>query len=103
MPITPKTDHGVWHQLRVARTKDGQSLTQLARAAQMSLSYLSDLERGRQLPSAEATRKLATALNVPVSVLERRRLVDDEGNDIALRELIRQIVREEIAAAGSAA
>lgn len=69
----------------------------------MSLSYLSDLERGRQLPSAEATRKLAKALNVPISVLERERYVDAEGNDIALRELIRQIVREELAAAGSAA
>lgn len=68
----------------------------------MSLSYLSDLERGRQLPSAEATKKLATALNVPISLLERERYVDSDGNDIALRELIRQIVREEIAA-GSAA
>jgi transcriptional regulator with XRE-family HTH domain len=62
----------------------------------MSLSYLSDLERGRQLPSAEATRKLAVALNVPVSVLERERRVDADGTDIALRELVRQVVREEL-------
>lgn len=100
MPKAP-SPHGVWHELRVYRTKDGSSLTDLAGSCQppMSLSYLSDLERGRQLPSAEATRKLAAALNVPISVLERKRHVDKDGNEIALREMIRQIVREELAAA----
>jgi transcriptional regulator with XRE-family HTH domain len=102
MPTTPRTAHGVWHELRINRTRDNRTLTELAQSAGMSLSHLSDLERGRQLPSAEATRKLATALNVPISVLERQRYVDAEGNDIALRDLIRQIVREELAS-GSAA
>jgi transcriptional regulator with XRE-family HTH domain len=83
------------------RTKDNRSLTSLAADAEMSLSYLSDLERGRQLPSAEATRKLAAALNVPMSVLERKRLVDEDGNDIALRDLIRSIVLEELAKAAA--
>lgn len=97
MQKTPRTPHGVWQELRVIRTKDNQSLTALAEKAKMSLSYLSDLERGRQLPSAEAVHKLAIALNVPASTLERRRHVDADGNDIALREMIRQIVREELA------
>ena len=97
MPTTNRTAHGVWHELRVIRTKDSRSLTDLATDADLSLSYLSDLERGRQLPSAEATRKIATALNVPISVIERNRHIDSDGNDIALRELIRQIVREELA------
>ncbi|ANA99472.1 helix-turn-helix domain-containing protein [Mycobacteroides chelonae] len=97
MSISSRTRHGVWQALRVARSKDGQSLTALADVAAMSVSYLSDLERGRQLPSVEAVRKLASALNVPVSVLERERRVDTNGNDIALVELIRQIVREELA------
>lgn len=97
------TEHGVWHELRIIRTKDGTSLTALAAACdpEMSLSYLSDLERGRQLPSAEVTRKLAVALNVPISVLERKRHIDADGEEIALREMIRQIVREELAAAGA--
>lgn len=103
MSKTP-TQHGVWHELRVIRTKDGTSLTALAAMCEpsMSLSYLSDLERGRQLPSPDATRRLAAALNVPISVLERKRHVDSDGNEIALRELIRQIVREELATAGAA-
>jgi transcriptional regulator with XRE-family HTH domain len=104
MPITARNPHGVWHELRVMRTKDGRRLTDLAASCDppMSLSYLSDLERGRQMPSADATRRLAAALNVPVSVLERHRHVDSDGNEVALRELIRQIVREELAAAGAA-
>lgn len=103
MPNAQKP-HGVWHELRVIRTKDARSLTDLASSCDppMSLSYLSDLERGRQMPSAEATRKLAAALNVPVSVLERKRHVDGDGNEIALREMIREIIREELAAAGAA-
>lgn len=101
MPLNPTTAHGVWQELRVIRTKDNHSLTDLAKSAAMSLSYLSDLERGRQLPSAEATRKLAAALNVPTSVLERKRLVDDDGNDVSLRELIRSIVIEELAKAAA--
>jgi transcriptional regulator with XRE-family HTH domain len=101
MPLNPSTAHGVWQELRVLRTKDNRSLTSLAADAEMSLSYLSDLERGRQLPSAEATRKLAAALNVPMSVLERKRLVDEDGNDIALRDLIRSIVLEELAKAAA--
>jgi transcriptional regulator with XRE-family HTH domain len=102
MPLNPTTAHGVWQKLRVARTRDNnRSLTSLADETGLSLSYLSDLERGRQLPSAEATRKIAVALNVPISVIERTRLVDDDGNDVALRELIRTIVLEELAKAAA--
>ena len=40
-----------WQELRVIREKDGYSLTSLAKAADMSLGYLSDLENGRREPS----------------------------------------------------
>ena len=97
MPKRDSNPYGVWHELRVLRTKDGQSITSLAAQAQMSLSHLSDLERGRQLPSAEVVRKLAVALNVPRSVLERDRRTDDAGNSVALRDLIREVVIEVLA------
>lgn len=68
-----------WQELRVIREKDGHSLTSLAAAADMSLGYLSDLENGRREPNATVTKKLAIALNVPVSVLEKhRRITADE-------------------------
>lgn len=60
-----------WLELRVIRTKDGHSLSSLARAADMSLGYLSDLENGKREPSASITKKLAETLKVPVSVLQK--------------------------------
>lgn len=65
-----------WQELRVLREKDGHSLTSLAAAADMSLGYLSDLENGRREPNARVTKKLAVALNVPVSVLEKHRRIE---------------------------
>ncbi len=67
-----------WLELRVIREKDGHSLTSLAKAAGgMSLGYLSDLENGKREPSATVTKRLALALNVPVSVLEKARRIQD--------------------------
>lgn len=68
----------IWWELRVIREKDGHSLTSLARVAGMSLGYLSDLENGRRWPNAQMTKKLAVALNVPVSVLEKPRPIDGQ-------------------------
>lgn len=78
MPEKPRT---TWTELRVLRTKDGHSLTSLAAATApytgtgkpLSLGYLSDLEKGRREPNARITKVLAQTLNVPVSVLEKRR------------------------------
>lgn len=39
----------------------------------MSPGHLSDLERGRREPTPAVLKKLAVALNVPVSVLEKHR------------------------------
>lgn len=66
-----KTQYGTWQELRVIRTKDGTSLTDLARRAEMSLGYLSDLESGKRFPNAGVVKKLADVLKVPVSVLQR--------------------------------
>lgn len=88
------SEFGIWQELRVVRTKDGQSLAELSRTSGVSLGYLSDLEGGHRWPNATQLKKIATALNCPVSVLERHRNADSDGNSIALRELIRDIVRE---------
>jgi len=62
-----------WVQLRVIRTKDGHSITSLSKASGISVSYLSELESGKREPNARMTKKLAVALNVPVSILEKHR------------------------------
>jgi transcriptional regulator with XRE-family HTH domain len=66
-----------WLELRVLREKDGHSLSSLAKAADMSLGYLSDLENGKREPSAPITKRLASALNVPLSVLEKDRRYEE--------------------------
>lgn len=88
------SEYGVWDQLRVIRSKDGMSLAELSRVAGISLGYLSDLEGGHRWPNPTQLKKLATALNVPMSVLERHRNADSDGQSVALRELIRDVVRE---------
>ena len=42
-----------------------------AEGVTMSAPYLSQLENGDRWPNAKVTKQLATALKVPVSVLER--------------------------------
>lgn len=51
------------------RRKRGLSLSALARAARISKSNLSDLERGRGNPSLDTLWALSQALNVPLSAL----------------------------------
>jgi len=87
---TAVTPHGVWASLRDVRSDRGRTLTALADATGYSLSHLSDLERGRRLPSPEAVRRIADALNVPMTVIDRSRQTE-------LREMVREIVREELA------
>jgi transcriptional regulator with XRE-family HTH domain len=77
------TSTHTWTALRVLREKDGHSLTSLAKAAPdangkpMSLGYLSDLENGKRTPSPAIIKRLARALNVPMSMLEPRRDIDE--------------------------
>lgn len=63
--------------LRILREKDGHTKLSLAKAAGVAIGYLSDLENGKRPGNATVIAKLAAALNVPKSMLEARR-VDDE-------------------------
>lgn len=68
-----------WDTLRVLRQKDGQTVRGLAEKAELSPGYLCDLENGkRPRPTAQVIRRLATALNVPMSVLEPPRALGPE-------------------------
>ncbi len=52
--------------LRAWRQYRGLTLEQLAKSAELSISYLSDLERGKRQGKGTLWRKLADALNVAV-------------------------------------
>ncbi|TYP51672.1 helix-turn-helix domain-containing protein [Thermosediminibacter litoriperuensis] len=55
--------------IRNFRRKRNMSLQELARRAELSVSYLSEIERGKKQPSLEAIEKLATALNISKNAL----------------------------------
>ena len=90
------SQYGVWQELRVIRTKDGHSLASLSKASGVSLGYLSDLEGGHRWPNATQLKKIAAALNCPMSVLERHRNVDSEGGSVPFRQLVADVVAEEL-------
>ncbi|MEG6615855.1 helix-turn-helix transcriptional regulator [Peptococcaceae bacterium 1198_IL3148] len=77
--------------IRALREERGYTLQDLAKRAKLSLSYLSEIERGSKRPSLKTIDKLATALNVP-----KTQLIEGEITDtgLALGEKIR-IIRNE--------
>lgn len=79
MPQTAATKGHQWLELRVLREKNGDTLTSLSKRSGVSLSYLSQLESGDREPNAVVTKKLAIALNVPLSVLEKERRITEQG------------------------
>lgn len=56
-------------KIRALREERGYTLQELARRANLSLSYLSEIERGSKKPSLKTLEKLAAALNVPKTQL----------------------------------
>lgn len=75
-PVAPPADtRRQWISLRVIRERNGDSLTSLSKRSGVSLSYLSQLENGDRDPTPAATKKLAMALNVPLSIIEKERRI----------------------------
>ena len=71
-PPKPRSRYGVWRELRALRTAHDMRPIDLARAANLSKGYVSELENGHKTPSLDVMRRLAHALHVPVYMLERR-------------------------------
>jgi transcriptional regulator with XRE-family HTH domain len=69
--------------LTAIRTKDGQSMAQLARAAGISRQNLNEIEKGRRNASGVVRKRLALALNVPVSAIEAQLLPAQTEGDAA--------------------
>lgn len=66
-------------QIRALREDRGYTLQEMARRANLSVSYVSEIERGSKRPSLKSIEKLAAALNVSKS-----RLVWGELTDVGL-------------------
>jgi len=56
-------------KLRILREKAARSISSLAEAAGISVSYLSEIERGNVYPAINTLKRIAAALEVPLSSL----------------------------------
>jgi transcriptional regulator with XRE-family HTH domain len=59
----------VGEALREERVAQGRTLREVSRAAQVSLGYLSEVERGQKEASSELLAAICGALDLPLSVV----------------------------------
>jgi transcriptional regulator with XRE-family HTH domain len=86
-------------QIRALREERGYTLQDLAKRANLSLSYLSEIERGSKKPSLRSIDRVAAALNVAKTTIVEGEVTDNglllgdkirllrKGKEISLQEL----------------
>jgi transcriptional regulator with XRE-family HTH domain len=74
--------------LREVRMRQGRTLRQISNEAQVSLGYISEIERGQKEPSSELLAAICAALDVPLSVIllevSARLAADERAEAIAV-------------------
>jgi len=68
-PFFVKVFMDIGNAIQLCRTKRKLSQAELARRADLSVSYLSLLERSKRDPPLSTISRIAAALNVPVEIL----------------------------------
>ena len=68
---TPHLAQRVGGRIRARRTSLGQTLTQTAKAAEVSVSHLSSIETGANLPSLPILARVAAALGLTLNEVLR--------------------------------
>ena len=86
MPPAPPTKAQLGAAVRRLRTDAGLTLEELAHAADMHVTYLSGIERGKNNPSWTKLAGLATALNLPVSTIARAAEAVAAGSDTSVAQ-----------------
>ena len=67
LPEAKETEIGLGERLRLAREREGMSLTEVAEAVGISSGYLGEIERGQALPAVDTLRQLAEVVALPLS------------------------------------
>ena len=73
----------IGEKIRALREKNNLKLSQLGNKARISLTNLSEIERGKLSPPVENIRKIANALNVPISLL----LTESRNSDLVAEKI----------------
>lgn len=72
----------IGNAIKLCRTQKGFTQAQLSENAKISTSYLSLLEQGKRDPNLSTIQDIATALDVPISILMFLATDKDELNGI---------------------
>jgi len=92
-PSFPDLELRIGKRLRELRTAKGLSLVDLARAAEVSVGNLSEIERGLAIPSIRTFCLLSTALGIgPGWLLEQSGPVAPNGDPYVVRATARQSI-----------
>jgi transcriptional regulator with XRE-family HTH domain len=83
------SDEAFGSRIRAARSQRGLSAAELASAAGVSKSLVSQIERGIAAPSIDTVRRLASALQVPVFSL----FMEEPDSGMVVRRAERRVVR----------
>ena len=108
------SDQTLGGKLRSLREKADLSLRELAKAADISAPFLSDVELGRRYPSDEILAKLSQRLRVPIkefkdvdhreSMVDLKRMAEANPNlGFAFRTLVDHVKQGSITADAAAA
>lgn len=81
----------IGERLQLIRRERGFTLRQLAREADVSVAYLSKLERGDSSPTIDILTKIAGALRVSVAELTE---TSDKTKPLELHESLRAFINE---------
>lgn len=93
------TVRNIGDRIRALRENNKQKLNDLAKMSGISLTYLSELERGNINPPIETLRKIADVLNVPVSIfLAEKRTSNIIAAKMKLARKTRNLTQKELAA-----
>jgi transcriptional regulator with XRE-family HTH domain len=76
----------IGESLREERVAQGRTLREVSKVAQVSLGYLSEVERGQKEASSELLAAMCAALDLPLSVVlnlvsEKLALIESTGDD----------------------
>ena len=82
---TPLLREEIGQVLRMVRRSQGRTLREVSTSAQVSLGYLSEVERGQKEASSELLASICKALEVPMAMVLREvslRVAGAEGRSV---------------------
>lgn len=93
LPLPATVDREVGARIRALRQAKGLSLETVASAANLSIGFVSQIERGLSSPSLKALASLADALGLPIAGLFETRPPAEDGQAVVVHADQRSVLQ----------